>query len=137
MWKPTSVLSSGTASSARKAPSTLIAGAWLPLKKAVSISQPMNRAESTPTLIKTQSAGSGLCRRVSQLIVSEFSKFKPFRSKSRIATHPSYQAPKYVYLVLSRIGALGASKLAASAKNSSEQAIVLPPNFDPMTSTPS
>src|SRR5947209_674888 len=51
----------------RKRPSTETSGAWLPEKKAVSISKPWTRPEETPSWTMTQSSGSGLCRRVSHL----------------------------------------------------------------------
>jgi hypothetical protein len=82
----------------------------LPLKNAVSISHPIAIPLPTPSLIITQSpSGESLCRLVS---------------------HPSYQAPFSVNVFGLRIGGSGFIKFEAAAKNSSEKAIILPPNAD-------
>lgn len=93
--------------------STEMNGAWLPLKKAVSISQPIKEAEETPNWMITQSHSAVLCLRVSQ---------------------PSYHAPAYVNREASLIGYFGLIKFSAAANHSSENANTFPPNFSPMMS---
>jgi hypothetical protein len=80
------------------APSTAISGEWLPLKKAVSISTPATLPLAVPSRITTQSAGSGLWRRVS---------------------HPSYQAPVCTNTPGLRIGGVGVRRFSAAANHSS------------------
>jgi len=102
-------------SSRLKQPSTEMAGAWLPLKKAVSTSTPSTVPEATPSRTTTQSKGSGLCLLVSQ---------------------PSYQAPVYTIFPGCRIGAAGFIRFAASANHSSEKPRILPPSADETRSVP-
>ena len=105
----TSVSGTPVASGAKQ-PWTVTSGAWLPLKKAVSISKPTTMPLPTPNLIITQSPSG--------------------ESLWRLVSHPSNQAPFSVKVFARRMGGNGLSKLCAEAKNSSEYAIILPPRAD-------
>jgi hypothetical protein len=108
--------SSSSFSSVIKAPSTATSGAWLPLKKAVSISTPATFPLAVPSRSTTQSAGSILCRRVSQ---------------------PSYQAPACVKTPGLRIGGVGVMRFSAAANHSSLKERILDPRGADMRSVDS
>jgi hypothetical protein len=111
--KEGALTASSSSADVMKAPSTAISGAWLPLKKAVSISTPATLPLAVPRRRTTQSAGSVLWRRVS---------------------HPSYHAPACVKTPGRRIGAVAVIRFEAAANHSSLKERTLEPSGAEMRS---